>query len=655
MRKFTLLLILFFLTLSIPMTYFVLHAYRGMEQQEKSELQYFATTLLEAMEEELAALIRREEQRAVDEYNYYLSPDVTSNQLAFNRSPLSNMPKEPYILGYFQNNPDGSFQTPLFETKKFIPEPWQPVYGKLVRINTLFNAKRTNNAHVQDIQHAESAAPMQTAGKASSNLAEKYLDLTKLRGKKAQYEEEQRQTQQRVTVEQVFNVAQEDQRQELLSNLRREQSAGSNEFPVFSRRQETDKSPQDLNSSSESNLQKEFQDFSDFSLSASWTNLQVEVSPMQSLFITDQEIVFFRRILIENQIYRQGFVLLTNEFLDHLQETYLREQPMTNFTHWRLEVKENERTAAIVQSSDSAAKLIFSLHRIFPRPFSFLQASMSCHQLPDSSERRMLNIMRLLIAVIMLLGIAAIYQNVRSVVELADRRSLFVSSVTHELKTPLTNIRMYVEMLEEGIAPTREREEEYFHVIGSESRRLSRLIDHVLEFSKLEKKQRRFHLQEGTFDDVIQEIQRIMQEKLRQEGFVLKVDHGVVPPCQYDREVMVQMLLNLIENSIKFGQSAPVREILIRYWAEKTQIKISVSDTGPGIPRPALKKVFDDFYRGEHEVSKATRGTGIGLALVKKFVIALGGSVKAVNNDGPGCTITLSLPCRATGIRDKQE
>jgi signal transduction histidine kinase len=77
---------------------------------------------------------------------------------------------------------------------------------------------------------------------------------------------------------------------------------------------------------------------------------------------------------------------------------------------------------------------------------------------------------------------------------------------------------------------------------------------------------------------------------------------------------------------------------------EDDQMRISVSDTGPGIPRHALKKVFDDFYRVDSSLTRTTKGTGIGLALVKRFVIAMGGSITATNNDGPGCTITISLP-----------
>ena len=106
----------------------------------------------------------------------------------------------------------------------------------------------------------------------------------------------------------------------------------------------------------------------------------------------------------------------------------------------------------------------------------------------------------------------------------------------------------------------------------------------------------------------------------------------------------MQVLINLIENSMKFSKSASERDIHIRARLEGSHVKVMVSDTGPGIPRQALKKIFNDFYRVENSLTRTTRGTGIGLALVKKFVQLMGGTVTAANNSGPGCTLTISLP-----------
>ena len=107
---------------------------------------------------------------------------------------------------------------------------------------------------------------------------------------------------------------------------------------------------------------------------------------------------------------------------------------------------------------------------------------------------------------------------------------------------------------------------------------------------------------------------------------------------------MIQVLINLIENSIKFCQTAVRKEITIRIYQDADRVKIAVADRGPGIPQHALNKVFDDFYRVDNDLARKTRGTGIGLALVKKFINLLGGHVSAGNNPGGGCTITISLP-----------
>jgi len=365
---------------------------------------------------------------------------------------------------------------------------------------------------------------------------------------------------------------------------------------------------------------------------------------MQAVFINDSQIFIFRRIVINNQIYRQGFIIIVQDFLNYLANEYFSLQPMAQFASLRLSVLDRGRETTTVLSGADVQHSNFSLERTFPRPFSFLRATLSSDRIPKSVGRTTLNIMISVLAFVILIGLFAIYQSARAVVALSERRSRFVSSVTHELKTPLTNIRMYIEMLEQGIARDPEREQEYFRILGSESSRLSRLINNVLEYSKLEKRQVHLDLQRGTLQEVIQEVKEVMQEKLLQEKFDLKVEREEVPPFKYDREAMIQILINLLDNSMKFGRLLPTRRITIKIWPEGDTVKISVSDTGPGIPDSALKKIFEDFYRVDSDLTRTTGGTGIGLALVKKLVSAMGGAVKAKNNDGPGCTITITMP-----------
>ena len=452
MKRLKLLILVFCVAISLPLAYVVRQSFQGLAEEERAQLRFFSQTLFDEMEGKLAEWVQQEENRAVDEYHHTLS-DGRGGSL----SPLARAPREAYILGYLQNNPDGSFQTPLMADPEHVPEEKREVVTQLEAANSIFNRKKLTLAVTPPAPEPKKAA-----------------DAPKMEAEKKE---------------------------------------------------------------------------------------------------------------------KDGFA-----------DRYL------------------------ARPQEQAAK-------------SYLG-----QKLPASPARRTLTLALMVLGVFMLLGLFAIYQSVRTVVDLSERRSQFVSSVTHELKTPLTNIRMYIEMLEQGIAATPEREQDYFHILGSESARLSRLINNVLELAKLEKKQRRFDLQPGNLQEVLSEVRTVMAHKLAQEGFTLKIDVPDDLRFAYDREVMIQVLINLIENSIKFGRTSPERTIAIAAALRDGRVHIAVSDTGPGIPGKALKKVFDDFYRVDNALTRATGGTGIGLALVKKFILAMEGQVRAANNPGPGCTITLSLP-----------
>jgi signal transduction histidine kinase len=644
MKKLRLLIVVFSLALCIPLAYFVLSTYRGLAQEEVATLRYFTEALFDEMEQSLAALVQLEEGRAIDEYNYFISPlKPDTGSAGRSRSPLSNLPQDDFILGYFQNNPDGSFQTPIVESGKAAKADKRALVEQLKNANINFNQKRVTAT--DKITPAPPKVMVEAEKKRQQGFADKYLDTSRAQ-KSRDFLGQTEKRVEKITVGQALNVAKQE-----LSEPQAPLPPAENERPRKAGRSAS-RQPLARAPSVSETLESEEAYREDFEKKLFYTDgageqpqsFQVEVAPLQSVFINDDQIFIFRRIMINSQIYRQGFVLKVNAFLEHLTNTYFISQPMARYTNLRLTVQDQGRETRRIVSGVSAKGPKFILNRSFPSPFSFLNATLACDQIPRSTGRRTLTIMVSVLAVVVLIGLFAIYQSARAIVDLSERRSQFVSSVTHELKTPLTNIRMYIEMLEQGIARSPEREQEYFSILDSEGARLSRLINNVLELSKLEKRQRRIDLQTGTFEDVIEEVQSVMREKLRQEGFVLRIDLDDIQPFSYDREVMIQVLINLIENSMKFGNSSPTREITIRVEQNDNVVSIGVSDTGPGIPGHALKKVFNDFYRADNSLTRNTRGTGIGLALVKKFVNLMGGTVSAKNNDGPGCTITISLP-----------
>lgn len=645
MKKLKLLILIFSLALSIPLAYFVLKTYRGLAQEEVATLSYFAQTLFDEMEQTLAVMVQKEESRAIDEYNFLISPSSRQREAGeMQPSPLSQPSGDNFVLGYFQNNPDGSFQTPLVGSGGKIPSGRSNIVAELKNANQLFNRKRVTDTDRIQSRPAEIVAEKKAKQKAG--LADKYLDSSRSQRSREYLGQKEKRVEQ-ITIDQAANIAKQEQPRLMSSASTADESQDRKDDRYLTKGRTAGKAMAPKKSGALSSLLEEAENdlapapASDTDPAA---NYQVEVAPLQAVFLSDARIFIFRRIMINNQIYRQGFVLQVNAFLNHLAQTYFLTQPMARFTGLRLSVIDQGRETEAVESGLIAKNPDFILIRSFPSPFSFLEATLTCQQIPRSAGRKTLTVMLVVLAVIVLMGLFAIYQSTRTIVDLSERRSQFVSSVTHELKTPLTNIRMYIEMLEQGIARTAEREQEYYRILDSEGARLSRLINNVLELSKLEQKQRHIDLQTGTLEDVITEVQAVMAEKIKQEGYVLTAEAGQIGFLKYDREVMLQVLINLIENSMKFGKSAPQREISIRTRRDEDGVKIMVSDTGPGIPRQDLKKVFEDFYRVETSLTRTTRGTGIGLSLVKKFVRLMGGYVTAANNEGPGCTITITLP-----------
>ncbi|GBC59990.1 hypothetical protein DENIS_0932 [Desulfonema ishimotonii] len=640
MKRLRILLLIFCLSLSVPLAYFVRHTYRSLDQEETAQLRYFAETLFDEMERELAVMVRKEENRAIDEYNFYYAPD--GHEAATTRSPLSWPPHQAYILGYLQNNPDGSFQTPLRNTEKGDSEERPAVAAQLEAVNRIFNRKRTLSPEVYEIQPLTPVPVKQKTEKKEPGFADRFLSLKRTKEQSSYLGQAEKRTE-RITSEQVANLdrtAQKAGREQMKvrdAGKRpplMEKPASEESAPMAT--PDTDEGATDEMAAA---IRQEPALFA--------TAFQAEVGPMQSVFIDADRIFIFRRIAVRNRIFRQGFVISGEAFLNHLARTHFTDQPMSGFTRLELTIVSQGRKSTSIHFGQSGDPPRFSSDRRFPRPFSFLRATLNCAKPPESPGRQTLNMMVAVLAGVMLAGMFAIYRSARAVTELSDRRSRFVSSVTHELKTPLTNIRMYIEMLEQGIARTPEREQEYFRILGAESARLSRLISNILEFSKLEKKQLRLNMQAGTFEEVFPAVRDIIGHSLQKQGFALKTGPETLPAFVYDREMMIQVMVNLIENSMKFGKSGEKKEITVRPEADDKQVCIRVSDTGPGIPRHALKKVFDDFYRVENALIRNTGGTGIGLAFVRKVVGAMGGRVTAANNDGPGCTITVSLPRRA--------
>lgn len=225
-------------------------------------------------------------------------------------------------------------------------------------------------------------------------------------------------------------------------------------------------------------------------------------------------------------------------------------------------------------------------------------------------------------------------------------RSNFVASVSHELKTPLTSIRAHAETLLLGRTGTAETTVEYLHTIVSESERLGRLVESVLEFSRIEQGRKTYHMKATRLDEVARAAARTMEYPLAQLGFTLTiVSDGTVPTFTGDPEALTQAILNLLNNAMKYSGGA--RHIEMRIGTRDNEAYVDVVDHGIGIPKDDQSRIFERFHRVQSAQTAGIAGAGLGLALALHAVEAHRGRIAVVSDVGRGSTFSVCIPLQA--------
>jgi len=225
---------------------------------------------------------------------------------------------------------------------------------------------------------------------------------------------------------------------------------------------------------------------------------------------------------------------------------------------------------------------------------------------------------------------------------LATLKSEFIANVTHELKTPLSVIRMFSEMLLTQRVSTDEKRQEYLNIICSESERLSSLIQNVLDFAALERGKQRYAMADSDVGELVGRAIEAFRYRFEREGSTVKYDSsGDTPLGRVDEQSILLAVINLLDNAVKYGAGTTVE---VGVHAGPEQITISVRDHGGGIPRADLKRVFDRFYRTGSDTT--VRGSGIGLSLVKHIAEAHHGRAWAENAQDGGAIVSITIPRR---------
>jgi len=197
-------------------------------------------------------------------------------------------------------------------------------------------------------------------------------------------------------------------------------------------------------------------------------------------------------------------------------------------------------------------------------------------------------------------------------------------------------------MLRDGMAQSEQQRREYSTTITNECERLTRLINNVLEFSRLEQGTRDLSLVAAPIGPVVEEAARILEPHAREVGFRLDVEvEAGLPPVRFDRDAVLQVVFNLVDNGLKYARDADEPVVVLRCERRDGGVVLSVRDHGPGVPAQHLSKVFEAFYRGGDELTRTAKGTGIGLALVKGLAERMGAVVTGRNVDDGGFEVSL--------------
>ena len=647
--------------LGIPVLLLVVWSVRSVIDEEQRQTRAVASRIFDEMEHELGELLREEEARALAHYQYEYLPEGARPGAAKVRSPLGEAPERPFIIGYFQLDRFGQLSSPRFKDDEVLdaqsrselaqldaavaglwslpthPPPPRKRSAALGQVETklgLYDALESLNRSVVMRESRKQEAPQEQRSWAQelrpSASPESVSAPSPVAEAEADAEVSAEVSAAAKTEAESAAAPQESEEENVapkksLAKRRARQSEGrvGNEEPVVTER----KVAQGVAADKDVGVDND---------------VPIQIEPMVSRLTAEGSMILYRTVLVGERTYRQGLVLNTERLIAWLNERVIA--PTELAAHASVSsVSSADAQAPGMSATIPWGKEAFA-HR-FVEPFGHLVVALNLTGLPGTGGGMYVYSLGALLAVAITGGLYAAYRMVAVTVTFAERRNNFVSAVTHELKTPLTSIRLYSEMLRDGIVSDDDKRQKYYRTITAESERLTRLINNVLELSRIERQQRPMNLTVGDVRPVIEEVLTVLAPHAKSAGFTLSMQAGRdVVPARFERDALLQVLFNLVDNAIKYAVDAADKNIIVSVAADTSGgVLVSVADKGPGVPLKHLSHVFEPFYRGQQELTRTAAGTGIGLALVRGLVAGMGGRVTAANTE-PGFAICVRLP-----------
>ncbi|MEO8232835.1 MAG: HAMP domain-containing sensor histidine kinase, partial [Ignavibacteriota bacterium] len=340
-------------------------------------------------------------------------------------------------------------------------------------------------------------------------------------------------------------------------------------------------------------------------------------------------LIFASGVLNSKRIY--GAVINPQEFITQNLSSRLQEVAKDEFV---ISVVNPKTGYQYNSTKDFKSRPLQAQKALWIFPDYNLGITLVGQSIQDLVEERAMN--NLLLIGILLLVLAAavwfVYRSVKKELEFAQAKTDFVSNVSHELRTPLALISMFAETLEMDRVKTEEKKKEYYSIISHESNRLGRIVNSILNFSKMEAGKRNFVFAEEDLNEVIIQVYQNYSYHLYNKGFEFEYEPGIdIPKIIIDREAVSEAIVNLIDNAVKYSDKIKFIKMIIG--SENNFVFIEIQDKGIGISEEDQKKVFDKFYRVSSGLVHTTKGTGLGLSLVKQIMDAHKGKIVLKSND----------------------
>ncbi len=694
---------LFFVALAIPTATLAWQAYSRLKWESFHRYQLRAEELVGRIDRRLSELIAKEEARTFADYGFLVVEGApVANYLQ--RSPLSGYPVRsdiPGLLGYFQIDAQGRFTTPLLPDERTIaPLTYGIVDAELDarrglrdRLLLILSQDTLTTGHAAQQPERKQAAATGSARPATPDLAAGDRDAllydSKERAKRADAPTAAGQAvgaevREQKLAQTVFDrLAEEpirrraDDHEPVAGRIGRiDDLQLARPYHEDARKQSAEKEPTSKNGQPPIRTARRERsvlpsptvtlapdrpsDEEAAGASVAPTRVRIfesEIDPFETGRLASGHLVLYRKIWRDGQRYIQGALIDTDDFLQGLIEAPFRDTGLSDVSRMAVAFEGDILTAIGDPQSgrylSSAEQLTGSLlyRGRLSAPLGQLETLFTVTRLPAGPGAMLVTWVAAILALILSGGLILMYRLGVKQIELSQQQRDFVSAVSHELKTPLTSIRMYSEMLREGWADEA-RKRSYYEFIHDESERLSRLITNVLQLARLGREEIQVELRPVAVAQLLDTVRSKLATQIERAGFELRV-HGaddVLQRCiEVDDDALTQIFINLADNAVKFAPRADTKTIEVG--CERLgddRIRFRIRDYGPGIQKSQMKKIFLLFYRPENELTREAVGTGIGLALVHRLMSAMHGEVDVVNRE-PGAEFRLTFPALPSG------